>query len=298
MGMSAGLFLGALLETFKWTDRLAILAMPLARLAHLKAPCAASFSLAFVSPHAANGILAENYDSGKISGRELIVANLFNSLPAFLVHLPSVFLLLWPVLGFAAFIYAAISMLAAFFRLFASILIGRFILAPPAGSGKKLDEERRSSAPRNPLRKALDRFLNRLPKLIGFTVPFYFLILFLGQWGAFEYMERFLADRLYLGDLVNPRTISIIALQLLAEMGATLGAAAALLDTAGVGADDIVLAMLIGSALAAPIRAIRHQLPAYAGFFSPRLALRVVAANQTLRLASMIIAIGVFVIAR
>ena len=293
LGMAAGLLLAALLEAFRWTDRLARFASPLAKLARLNSPCSASFSMAFVSPYAANGILAENYNSGNISRRQLIIANLFNSLPSFLTHLPSVLLLLWPALGAAALLYAAIALFAALIRLLASILIGRLALSP-SDDAKKSVAERAPEKTKNPWREARRRFLKRLPKLFAFTIPFYFLMFFLRYWGLFGHIEKFLADWGLLDGLVNPGAISIIALQLFAEMGATLGAAAALLDTGDVGASDIVIAMLVGSALATPIRAIRHQLPVYAGFFAPGLATRIILANQSLRLASMIIAIAAF----
>jgi len=47
----------------------------------------------------------------------------------------------------------------------------------------------------------------------------------------------------------------------------------------------VVLALLVGNILSTPMRALRHQLPAYSGLFRPRLALRLILANQTLRAA-------------
>ena len=49
----------------------------------------------------------------------------------------------------------------------------------------------------------------------------------------------------------------------------------------------LVLALMVGNILSTPMRAIRHQLPAYAGFYRPALALRLILANQGLRAASM-----------
>ena len=52
-------------------------------------------------------------------------------------------------------------------------------------------------------------------------------------------------------------------------------------------ARDVVLALMVGNILSTPMRAIRHQLPAYAGFYRPALALRLILANQGLRAVSM-----------
>jgi hypothetical protein len=113
---------------------LARLAAPLARMAHLREVAGASFSLAFVSPAAANGLLSQSHQRGEISDRELMLANLFNSLPAYLVHTPTIFLLTWPVLGFPALIYVGLTLLAAAGRTGLTVLLARRLLpVPPAG---------------------------------------------------------------------------------------------------------------------------------------------------------------------
>lgn len=65
----------------------------------------ASFPLAFVSPAAANGLLSDSHNIGELSNNELMLANLFNSLPAYLVHaLPS---FCSHMLGTPALVYVA-----------------------------------------------------------------------------------------------------------------------------------------------------------------------------------------------
>ena len=46
---------------------------------------------------------------------------------------------------------------------------------------------------------------------------------------------------------------------------------------------------MVGNILSTPMRAVRHQLPSYTGFFRPALALRLILANQGLRAASMVL---------
>ena len=81
--------------------------------------------------------------------------------------------------------------------------------------------------------------------------------------------------------------IGINVLQRAAELGAARGAAGSVLQTGGLEARDVVLALMVGTILSTPMRAIRHQLPAYAGFYRPALALRLILANQGPRAASM-----------
>lgn len=295
--MAAGLLIASLLETLNWTSRLGRFTAPLARFAHFGTAASAAFAASFVSVALANGILAENCDSGKISHSELLLANLFNSFPSFLAHLPGVFVLLWPALGAASVLYVALAFLAALLRLAVAVLLGRLTLPPAADAPLSEPPPARRPALAGIWPKAVRRFKKKLPKLIVFTVPCYFLIYFLQSLGVFGHVERFLASASPIGDLVNPQAMGIIALQLLAEMGATLGAAAALLDAGALDAGDIVLAMLVGSALASPMRALRHQLPAYAGFFRPALALRLILANQALRIFSLAVVVALCAVA-
>jgi len=82
LGLAVGLLIANILEALRWTRRLSAVAAPLVRSAHLREEVGAAFALAFVSPAAANGLLAQSHDSGQLSDRELTLANLLNSLPA------------------------------------------------------------------------------------------------------------------------------------------------------------------------------------------------------------------------
>ena len=259
LGLCVGLLLANLLEALRWTRHLARLATPLARAAHLRDVAGAAFSLAFVSPAAANGLLSESHQKGEIDGRELMLANLFNSFPAYLVHTPTIFLLTWPVLGWPAVVYVGLTLLAA---------VGRTGL-------------------RAAVRKAWKRFRRRVPKLVCFTVPVYIIMYLLQRYGLFTAAEEWLAMHMEWLAFLKPQAMGIIVLHLAAELGAALGAAGSVLQTGGLEARDVVLALMVGNILSTPMRAIRHQLPAYAGFYRPALALRLILANQGLRAVSM-----------
>lgn len=300
LGLAAGLLLANILECLRWTDSLALLAQPLARLAHLGPESGSAFALAFVSPAAANGLLAESYENKKITRKELVMANLFNSLPANLAHLPTIFFLTWPVLGFAAFIYTGLSLLAAIGRTIFSICIARLIL-PVRGKygarGTSADDGNIKVRFINGLAKAWKRFCKRMPKLAYFTVPFYVLIYLAQEYGMFKDAEAWLAAHLEWLTVIKPEAMSIVVLQIVAEMGASLGAAGAIIASGSLSAHDVVAAMLAGNLLSTPMRAIRHQFPAYVGFFRPALATRLIIANQSLRAASMAIILAAYVYA-
>lgn len=313
-GMAAGLFLANLLESLGLCDFLARFAKPLTEAARLGPAAAPAFALAAVSPAAASAALAESYANGSLSAREVILAHLLNSLPVSLSHVSVIFFIIWPVLGSAAFIYAGITLLAALGRTIFTIFISRMTTKENYGGSPSSDSSgrRTAKAPAWPphdaasgkdrffarfkkgLAPACRRFLKRLPGLFYYTVPFYLLIYFINQAGLFGVIEKWLAARLDWLDFLKPQAMSIVALQIVAETGAGLGAAAALLETGGIDPADAALAMLTGNILATPVRTARRQFPVFAGLYKPSLALKIVAASQTLRALSLLAALLIY----
>ena len=219
-----------------------------------------------------------------------MLANLFNSLPAYLVHTPTIFLLTWPVLGAPAMTYVGLTLLAAAGRTGFTVLLSRRLLPPPPPGCLvcKADDDTRTDWGAA-LRKAWKRFLRRLPKLVYFTVPVYVLMYLLQIYGFFNLAEEWLAAHMGWLSFLKPQAMGIIVLHLAAELGAALGAAGSVLQTGALSPRDVVLALMVGNILSTPMRAIRHQLPSYTGFFRPALALRLILANQGLRAFSMVL---------
>ena len=109
LGLCVGLLLANLLEALRWTRHLARL-VPCWPGPPICATWRARPSPGLVSPAAANGLLSESHQKGEIDGRELMLTNLFNSFPAYLVHTPTIFLLTWPVLGWPAVVYVGLTL--------------------------------------------------------------------------------------------------------------------------------------------------------------------------------------------
>ncbi len=57
---------------------------------------------------------------------------------------------------------------------------------------------------------------------------------------------------------------------------------------------EVVLALMIGAMLAAPIRAFRHQLSHYLAIFPPGLALLLIVVGQSVRVVSLLIVTFLF----
>jgi hypothetical protein len=286
--VSLGLMIGNLIESLNWTHGVSRLASPLVRIAHLSDITGASFSMAFFSAVSANTMLSEAYEQGKITKQELIFANLFNSLPTYFLHLPTMFFLAVPLIKGVAFVYVGLTLFAAFLRTVCILIIGRMVL--PGNKEHcvecRLDENRVSSLSQA-LNKAWLRFQKRIKRILVITVPVYTTVFILNRLGMFTLLEEWMAQHVKLLAWLHPESLGIVVLQLTAEISAGLAAAGALLDNGSLGARQVVLALLAGNVLSSPMRAVRHQFPFYAGLFQPKLAAELITYNQIFRTGSI-----------
>ena len=266
-------------------------ATPLIRAGRLKDISGASFALAFFSGVAANSMLSEAYEKGEISDRELVISNLFNSLPTYFLHMPTVFFIAAPFIGSVAFIYVGLTLLAAFIRTGAIVIWGRFSLSEDDCCSNVLSKlkEHESVSFRDILAKALKRLKRRLPRVIYITIPIYIAFFFLRHYGFFASFQTYLSEHLTFLSWLNPKIFGVIAFSLVAEFTAGLAAAGSLLGAGTLEPRDIVLALMVGNILSTPMRAIRHQLPYYAGIFRSRMAFKLILYNQGLRAISLLL---------
>lgn len=285
-----GLFVGNLIESLNWTRAVARAAQPLVRLARLKDITGASFSLAFFSGVAANTMLAEAYEQGRLTRRELVLSNLFNSLPTYFLHLPTLFFIAAPFIGPAAGVYVGLTAVAAVLRTGFILLLGRLWLPPlPEGCVACRLNERSGRGRGSALRQTWGRFKKRLPKILYFTVPIYTLFYFLRAWGVFGWLETQAGVHLHGLSWLPPEAMGIMVFHVAAEFTAGLAAAGALVQTGALTSVQLVLALLAGNVLSSPMRAIRHQFPYYAGIFRPALAVRLIIYSQVLRASSIVL---------
>jgi len=286
--MSLGLMLANFIEALNWTHAVARLASPLVRIGNLSDICGASFSLSFFSSVSGNAMLGEAYEQGKISKRELVLANLFNSLPTYFLHLPTLFFITVSLLKELAFVYVGLTLAAAFFRTIFILGVGRILLLPPSESCVTCRlAEKKSKGWQEALARAWERFQARIQRIVLFTVPIYVLFFLLQRYGVFAALETFIAEHLAVLSWLRAESLSIVVFHIAAEFTAGLAAAGALLAEGTLSEREIVLALLVGNVLSSPLRGIRHQFPFYAGIFSPRLAIELIVCNQVFRAASL-----------
>lgn len=278
-----GLFIASFIESLNWTHKLATLARPLIKLGHLSNITGASFSVAFFSGVSANTLLAEAFDKGDISQKELVLANLFNSLPRFFLHLPTVFFLTAPLIKFGAIIYVGLTFSGAILQTIFVVTLGAFLLPVNKETISNAPPPKTKTTIKGALEKSVKRLKKRIVKILKFLIPVYLIFFFLNWYGFFDAVEGFLAESGFFLSWLNPKAVGIVLLHVTTEFSAGLAAASALLADNSLTYHEVVIALLVGNILSTPIRAMRHQLPYYTGIYSPRLAIQLVAVSQLTR---------------
>ena len=286
--IGAGLALGQVIEASGWTRYLAFVAGPLFRFGHLGSRCSAAFTTAFFSGAAANAMLLEFYQEGRISRRELFLTNLVNQLPAFFLHLPTTFFIVIPLTGWAGGLYFMLTFLAALLRTAAFLVYGHLRL-PARGAPARAAAVREPRRPPEPVLQALRRKLPvRLTGVLVFVVPIYVAVFMVNAAGLFTLLQHRLAD-FVATRFIPMEALSLVVLSFAAEFTSGFAAAGALLESGVLTIKQTVMALLIGNIVAFPIRALRHQLPRYVGIFAPKMGTQLLLLGQGFRILSLVL---------
>jgi len=286
--MGVGLLVGQAIESLGWAAKLGGWAAPLLRWGHLRRESGASFTAAFFSGILANTMLVTLYQEGKISRRELTLTYLFNNgLPVYLLHLPTTFFIILPLTRQAGLIYLGLTLAAAVLRSAALLVYGRVRL-PAAAEGEGIATAPLPAPKAGLLREIWQKFQRRFSRVIIFTLPIYFFIFVLIDWGLFRWLRGAAAGHVSLGFLPM-EAASVVIFSVATEFTSGIAAAGAFLQAGALTVAQTVMALVLGNIVATPIRALRHQLPTNVGIFSPKLGTQLLLLSQGLRLLSLVL---------
>lgn len=287
--ISLGLVAGQVIESTGWTRYLAKVAGPVFRFAGLGDRCSAAFTTAFVSGVASNAMLYGFYQDGSISRRQLFMANLLNQFPAYFLHLPTTFFIVIPLVGKAGLVYFGLTFCALLLRSAFLVVFGHLTLdgEKPGASDVEGKEPTAKgwAAVKDGIRR---RFPTRAATVITWVIPIYVAVFFVHRLGFFDFMNEALAH-LAVSKIMPVESLSVVVLGFTAEFSSGFAAAGALLDAGVLTVKQTALALVIGNIIAFPIRAIRHQLPRYAGIFSPVMGTQILLIGQFLRIFSLMV---------
>ena len=139
------------------------------------------------------------------------------------------------------------------------------------------------------------KFLKRLQRIMLLVVPVYLVVMLVSQLGFFTWLRLKLAGGIT-SAVVPVEAMSVVIFSLVAEFTSGFAAAGALLEAGTLAIRETVIALLLGNVVATPVRALRHQLPYYMGIFRPRLGVSLIALGQTLRVISVVIVGGAYIL--
>ena len=289
--MTLSLGLSALVEGMGWSEIVARLSRPLMHTGNFSDWSGTAFTTAFLSGVAANTILWNAYKEKKLSKREMLLATLLNlGLPSYMLHLPTTLAIIIPLVGTAGLIYLSLTFMAALLRTVIVLILGRLILSLPKKMGKSgLEYQNKEEPGKELVKKLLAQYLTgRLSRIAMYTVPIYIMVVLLQQWEFFDWLQDKSASIIAI-EVMPIEGISVVVFSIVAEFTAGAAAAGAMLSAGVLTVKQTVLALLFGSVIATPVRALRHQLPRYLGIFQPKMGIIILMMGQTLRVISVVI---------
>jgi hypothetical protein len=284
--LGVGLFIGQAMESLGWSARFGAKVRPLVSWGRFGSESAAAFSASFFSGILANTMLMSSYQDGKLTRRELKLSYLLNTgLPGFVLHLPTTFFILVPLTRTAGLIYLGLNLLAALLRTTGVLAVARLLLKPTA-AGTVVE------AIGQPVKAGFEtiwkKFHRRFFRLICYTMPIYILIFVAQQAGFFNWLREATANLVSV-TFLPVESASVVIFSVAAEFSSGIAAAGALLASGVLTVQQTVAALILGSIVATPVRALRHQLPTHAGIFSPKLGTELLLTSQGLRIISLIL---------
>ena len=291
--MALAAFIGGIAEIFRFHFALGKLFGGLARWAHLPEIISLSIPTALYSNAAANGMLVSSHAEGKITHSNLIAGGMMNSYLSFVSHSLRVAYPVIGAVGLPAICYFGWQMGFGFLFI-AGVLFLHRRKSPPAvpeaaASGEAPAAGRPSPEWRKSLRQTCLRVLALVFRMLCLTVPLMIGVEWLMKNGLFSWWEEHVPD--WVNRIFPAELMSIVA----AQMGGLVqaaGVAANLRSHGMVTSSQILLAMLVASAIGNPIRALRRNLPSAMGIFPTRDALTIVLVMQLSRMIGAILLIA------
>ena len=286
-------FIGGIAEIFRWHLALGKLFGGLARWAHLPEIISLSIPTALYSNAAANGMLVSSHAKGKITHSNLIAGGMVNSYLSYVSHSLRVAYPVIGAVGLPAICYFGWQMGFGFLFIAAVLFLHRRkspAAVPDSGNaGAVAAAEHASPEWRTSLRQTCLRVLALVFRMLCLTVPLMIGVEWLMKNGLFSWWEEHVPD--WVNRIFPAELMSIVA----AQMGGLVqaaGVAANLRSHGMVTSSQILLAMLVASAIGNPIRALRRNLPSAMGIFPTRDALTIVVVMQLSRMIGAILLIA------
>lgn len=288
--IALGVFVASLLAELKLINKIAFIASPMTRFAHMRRETGVSFLTAFFSPSIANGMLAQYNKEGRLQERETLLAAVLNSFPSYIYHIWFLIPVVIPLLHWVGVLYIAVITAIGVVKTFL-ILLAANIMLDSKEEGVLPREEK--PAFRDALRNAATRSRGLLKRLILTIVPLVLASFILAGYGAFEALSNHLAVvSRYIH--IPGEAVPVIGAYVLSPV-AGYSVASSLLEE-GMDGMVVLAALMIGVLISNVVVALRHTGPYYLGIFGVELGMRIAVVSTLLRGALQLLAITLILV--
>ncbi len=291
VGLAA--FLGAVIELRCWHRFLAHIMGKLSHLARLPEIVGLALPTALVSTAAAHTMLASSHKEGRIGTSALIAGGMANSYVSYIAHSIRVIIPVVATIGLPGILFFVVQFSGGLF----------VILAVFAWNRWHVDHHTNHTYPKHAqhtpfiikpwaetLRQAVLRSLALLFRLICITVPLTLSLEWLLKIGAFDFWNTLVPA--HVQKFFPAEAISIVAMQIGGLIQSSTVAAnlrsEGLIDNA-----QILLAMLVASAVGNPIRTLRRNLPTALAIFPAKIGGIIVFTMQFSRIIVAMLGAGI-----
>lgn len=289
--MAAGVLAAELIMAFNATARISRFSRPLTTWSNLHHECGISFMMAFISPKAANAMLAKYHRDSTITYHEMVIAALMNSFPNVMMHWRYLLPVYIPLLGLTGLVYFAILVAVGIIKTGIVMIAGRWMLPAP----DEPEEQKNGPSPRPKWKEgvqiALKASVASLRHILVISVPTIVIVAALITLGFFDtvagVMQGFGA-----WFPVPTAGFAIIAAQF-GSFIAGASVASTLLAAGTLSPQEIIITLLVGNILTSVTRAIRWYGSSYAAIFGPRTGAVIQALSTGLRVVVMIAIVAI-----
>ncbi len=273
-------FLGAVIELRCWHRFLAKIMGKLTHLARLPNIVGLAMPTAFVSSAAANTMLVTSHTEGHIRTSALIAGGMANSFLSYISHSLRIIIPVIATIGLPGILFFSIQLSGGFLVILAVFFWNRWRVDHQISltdSGVSEQMQFKVTPWNETIKKSIVRALTLLFRLVCITVPLMLGIEWLLKNGTFDFWNELVPANIH--RFFPIEAISIVATQIGGLIQSS--AVAANLRAEGLISNaQILLAMLVASAVGNPIRTLRRNLATSLAIFPAKIACIVVFTMQ------------------
>ncbi|MFP4475630.1 MAG: hypothetical protein ACLFOY_08700 [Desulfatibacillaceae bacterium] len=276
------------------------LGRPLARVAHLPPQAVVTFMVSVGSLIAANTMLAQYHEDGRISGRELVLGAVFNTVP---IHFKETLTyqvpVVLPLLGWRlCLVYVAVFWLSGLLKLAWVVAAGRRTLEPRELSATPLHGDAPVERPRGAaalFRAAWGARAKLFVRMAGIIVGVTFLVQLVVLSGVLRGLER--AVGVLAGGAGFPEAVVAPTCVYIVSPIVGITSMSTLLQQGLVAEYHAIVALLVGGFLMVPVTRLRGTMPRYVSILGLRHGMHVLGVTTTFSLVSRaIVLVGVLAV--